>query len=37
MRFIAITAAGERQERMLSDKEEYEQTLRESLGIILNG
>jgi N-hydroxyarylamine O-acetyltransferase len=37
MRFIATTATGERQERMLTDKEEYEKALRENFGIIMNG
>lgn len=33
MRFIATTARGERHERMLTDKDEYEKTLRENFGI----
>jgi len=37
MRFIATAATGERQERMLTDKDEYAKTLRESFGIIMNG
>ncbi len=34
-RFIVTTATGERLERMLTDKDEYEKTLRENFGIIM--